>query len=84
MKEKINKVETYESPKCEVMELLSEGPLLRPSLGDMGDGDDGHIPEEGDGFYGENYSVYFYETLFIMECGPVNRGHLLHRSNHTE
>ena len=55
MKEKINKVETYESPKCEVMELLSEGPLLRPSLGDMGDGDDGHIPEEGDGFYGENY-----------------------------
>ena len=33
MKEKINKVETYESPKCEVMELLSEGPLLRPSLG---------------------------------------------------
>ena len=55
MKEKINNVETYESPKCEVMELLSEGPLLRPSLGDMGDGDDGHIPEEGDGFYGENY-----------------------------
>lgn len=55
MKEKINKVETYESPKCEVMELLSEGPLLRPSLGDMGDGDDGHIPKEGDGFYGENY-----------------------------
>lgn len=51
MKEKINKVETYESPKCEVMELLSEGPLLRPSLGDMGDGD----AEEGDGFYGENY-----------------------------
>lgn len=43
-------METYESPKCEVMELLSEGPLLRPSLGDMGDGDDGHIPEEGDGF----------------------------------
>ncbi len=44
MKERINKVETYESPKCGVMELLSEGPLLRPSLTDPGDGDDGHIP----------------------------------------
>lgn len=44
MKERINKVETYESPKCGVMELLSEGPLLRPSLTDSGDSDDGHIP----------------------------------------
>ena len=44
MKERINKVETYESPKCGVMELLSEGPLLRPSLTDPGDGDDEHIP----------------------------------------
>ena len=83
MKEKINKVETYESPKCEVMELLSEGPLLRPSLGDMGDGDDGHIPEEGDYFMVRIIKCIFMKP-FYYGCGPVNRGHLLHRSNRTE
>ena len=71
MKEKINKVETYESPKCEVMELLSEGPLLRPSLGDMGDGDDGHIPKGGDV---TGFVIHFYR---IHLHGPV---HFLLRS----
>ncbi|WP_297901625.1 hypothetical protein [uncultured Parabacteroides sp.] len=49
------KQSVYVSPKCEVMELQSEGALLRASGGgglpDWGDGDGGHTEDGQDTYF---------------------------------
>lgn len=53
MNKRIN-IETYESPKCEIVELLSKDPLLIPSLGPTGPGEPGH--GDGEDIDGEYYN----------------------------